>query len=297
MSIPAKNPLAMRLQGKTIESVTSVTQNMLTIAREASVGELLAELDSRKLLAAPVMDGTSVVGFVDVLDAACALVKGTDIQQTSVGDLVNFSAADAYIPILGLNPLTYMVEVFATGSHRALVLKDGSQAVLSQSDVVKFLASDLSSTDVIPFVSQTLEQLGLGSRPVICVSASDSVAAALKLIGKNTISAVGVIDSNGKLVGDFSASELRGGLCKLELALQTPVGEFSGKRKFHAVGVDATLGELLGVLADQRLHRVWLTGITGKPIGLVSLTDLLKFIGSYGFFKSVEYVFNTPYVP
>ena len=41
---------------------------------------------------------------------------------------------------------------------------------------------------------------------------------------------------------------------------------------------DSTLGELLGLLAGRHLHRLFVVDDEGRPVGVVSLTDILTLL-------------------
>jgi CBS-domain-containing membrane protein len=81
-------------------------------------------------------------------------------------------------------------------------------------------------------------------------------------------------------VGNLSASDLR--------SLHTPEAFASllgsadffcaapASRQLGAVGADATLGELLDLLAQHSWHRAYVVNGEGRPASIVTLTDILR---------------------
>lgn len=95
--------------------------------------------------------------------------------------------------------------------------------VVSQSDVVRFLHRHVA--ELGPLADATLEQLGLGSKTVVCVPAEMSTVNAFASMLANKVSCVGVIShaQGGGLAGSLSSSDLRGLLPEHFASLASPV--------------------------------------------------------------------------
>ncbi|KAL4431250.1 hypothetical protein ABPG75_006506 [Micractinium tetrahymenae] len=184
--------------------------------------------------------------------------------------------------------------------------------IVSQSDMLRFLhkhQAQLGST----LLGSTLQQLGLQGKRVLCVPADLAVIDALAGMVDARVPAVAVIDSeeSGRLVGNLSISDLRGLQPSHFEQLGEPVGDFlrdggwregarwQGASLLGGVAVkfgikspeslphepplavcrlDSTFGEVLALLAGRHLHRLFVVDGEGRPVGVVSLTDILSLL-------------------
>ncbi|PSC75368.1 E3 ubiquitin-ligase [Micractinium conductrix] len=187
--------------------------------------------------------------------------------------------------------------------------------IVSQSDILRFLHKHAAQLGH-PLLSSTLRQLGFREKHVLCVPADLSVMEALAGMVDSHVAAVAVIDSpdSSVLIGSLSISDLRGLGPSLSERLAEPVGEFlrgggwcggraGGRQNGSPRGgvaaefgvrspeslphgapppvcctLGATFGEVLSSLATQRLHRLFVVDGEGRAVGVVSITDLLRFI-------------------
>ena len=111
--------------------------------------------------------------------------------------------------------------------HRAAVTggDGGPTAVVSQSDVARFLSTHESSLGALG--GRTVAEAGwTGRGAVIAVTPETSALAALALMREQGISGVAVVDAHGRLVGNFSVSDLRSVVPEHFGSLALPVAEF-----------------------------------------------------------------------
>jgi CBS domain-containing protein len=83
------------------------------------------------------------------------------------------------------------------------------QRLITQSGIISFLYDHLSELQN-PDFDRSIEYLHLGSSPVICVSENLPVEEAFRTLREKKVSAVGVTDEYGVLVGSISGSQLKG---------------------------------------------------------------------------------------
>lgn len=211
-------------------------------------------------------DITDVLGFVDLRDILASFLKELDmksiksmkmLQRLRVlekkgqafaskslkdlkgsggdGDFLHKGTAEsATLREIIHNEFLYPRETKAVhgGSHTAahvhrlaLFNKDGRITnVISQSDIVRFLNEH--SDKLGELANQTAEQLGWASKPLIGVQPEQPAIAAMELMVDHGISAVAVMSNDGKLIGNFSVSELRTIMSEHFGSLALPVGEF-----------------------------------------------------------------------
>lgn len=202
--------------------------------------------------------------------------------------------------------------------HRAAVTgADGAPtAVVSQTDVARFLSAHEGQLGALG--TRTVADAGWTSRgPVISVPPETAALAALALMRDRGISGVAVVDASGRLVGNFSVSDLRAVVPEHFGSLALPVAEFLAlEHGFEYWGIDhsapdaaparsasafaraadrrrSTLGgdvgqtiaaagpgdavaAVLARMVARRVHRLYIVDSEGKPLGLVTLTDVLR---------------------
>jgi CBS domain-containing protein len=271
------------------------------------------------------------------------------------------------------------------GAHRIAVwthddARRGGEAVLlnifSQSDAVRWLAraplaaegTTRADADVATLLSTPVSTLGLGAtsevgdggavvpRPVLTIAADAPVLAALRTMADAGVSALGVVDANGALLANFSASDVRSIMPAHLSVLSLPVAAFLeglGRMQYytysglsakdinrealtqayrryehfrmlrgrapralrraladesdtlegwagvgvHPVGTladggaaparfaaavrpDAPLRDALRGMVRAGHHRVYTVDVEDKPLGVITLTDVLRLVGS-----------------
>jgi len=118
------------------------------------------------------------------------------------------------------------------------------------------------------------------------VSAKDKVATALAEIKSKKVSAVAIVDDNGVLVGNFSATDLKalGYDNNMDsISGSDPLSSFVAKIKASAGGdypvaveKTATTASVIKKFSSAGVHRIYVVDDARKPIGIVSLVDVIE---------------------
>eukprot|EP01121_Diplochlamys_sp_Union-15-3_P015127 TRINITY_DN493_c0_g2_i1.p1 TRINITY_DN493_c0_g2~~TRINITY_DN493_c0_g2_i1.p1 ORF type:complete len:217 (-),score=19.46 TRINITY_DN493_c0_g2_i1:159-809(-) len=184
---------------------------------------------------------------------------------------------------------TEAVTLFASGIRRCPIYNNLYEIVttLSQTDVIRLIKAYLPIGDLKPLSVKKISELPLGTYPIFQVQSNDSVLRALKLISDKDISAVPVVDpADGKIVANFSASDLRG-------LLLSELSDFTDKiidylshrypKSLNPLTVNGSdsLETVFSKIIEGRVHRAWVVNSKKQPIGCISMTDLLKFVRDY----------------
>jgi CBS domain-containing protein len=143
-----------------------------------------------------------------------------------------------------------------------------------------------------------------------CVPASTLAIQAVHEMLSKGLRALGVVDGKGRLIGNFSVADLRGIRPEHLGALALPVAEliawehqteysgyaanrtehpFASSRADRVPGAEvgqslkvctlkSTLLAVLRNLAKNKLHRLWVVDDAGKPLGVISCTDIMNLI-------------------
>jgi len=273
----------------------------------ATVFQGLAE---HQILSAPVYDPVhrSHNAFVDMVDIVSFLVNEfseqeiTDLQAlksfkyAKCGNVADLSGRDPYLPVEAMAPLlTAITKMVKWRVHRIPVIdSEGElQTVITQSHIVKFLYQNMYMFGTLPI--QTVGDLKMFHAPVITISTEKKGFEAFKTMHDHRVSAVAVVDNDGKLIGNISVSDLKTiGFDGAKLArLYYPVSQFLkllAKDRSDmvwaeepiCVSAQSQFREVVGKLVQSRIHRVYLADASGAPTGVITqhevLAALLKFL-------------------
>lgn len=165
--------------------------------------------------------------------------------------------------------------------HRLAVFDDTGAVtdLLSQSDVVGYLANTGVLDRSLGERTIALLNLGHARGGLAAVTPRVPTVEALQFMVSRDVSSVAVVDDAGHLVGNLSASDLRGiaGGALNHLAL--PVGEFLARRRERhglvTCAPESTFAAIVRRMAAQRVHRVYVVD-QGKAVGIVTCTDVLQ---------------------
>jgi len=175
-----------------------------------------------------------------------------------------------------------------THCHRVPVVHEGKcVGIMSQSALIKFLSENRDS--IAEDVTQTLEDIKIGIKFVVTVPEESTAHEAFSIIEKSNLSGIGVVDEDGKLVGNTSARDIKYFvLDKGQLSLDEPIMDYLASVRqsqlvekdrvpVSTVRISATIGRVIGLMGKTQYHRLFIVDSEGKPIGVLSVSDILAF--------------------
>ncbi len=122
----------------------------------------------------------------------------------------------------------------------------------------------------------------MGSKTAIVVQTGARAVHAFHTIHTNGISAVPIVDKNGVLVATLSVSDLRQLTISNFGSLMNPVLEYIAKNVKKVSPVTITLKDTVETailkLSATKVHRLWVIDDWGKPLSVISLTDIINFV-------------------
>ena len=207
--------------------------------------------------------------------------------------ILDLSHKNPFYSVMLESPLSAAIDILSAdnGVHRLNVVDgDGKVCgILSQTDIVKFL---ISKRDLFEdLFESTLNDLKIGSGPVVSVNSESSVLEGLEKMSDNFISSVAVVESDETLIGNISMADIRFVFqhgryhrlwmtCSnfLSMALNQKGLEHSGNDQFpfFDAHLSSTLSQVMLKIVATKVHRVWITNPKNQHlIGLVSLTDII----------------------
>jgi predicted transcriptional regulator len=225
----------------------------------------------------------------DTFDKRSIGTAGRAIALINVKQVIDKSNRDPYTPLFVEEPSTLAVDLFSSGIHRAPILNKELNIIgsLSQSDIIKWLYEQsntyLKNSKVF---KQSINELGLGQVVPISVRKDNIVIDVLKVINEHDISAVPVVDDEGKLVGNFSVTDLKKMYTETWISLNLTIYDYLSKHSPSSLinqGLSSdytTLHNVLEYFNTYPYHRVWILD-NDKPLGVISHTDIMKLIKNY----------------
>jgi len=192
-------------------------------------------------------------------------------------------------------PLNSLLDMFSkdVNLHRVAVTDTSGQviAIISQSRVIQFLYEHMSDLEKLGIthrkVKSCLSHLP-GSSTVHTVNSKQIALEAFMMLVQKNVSGIAVVDDNNVLVGCLSASDIKGSTYdKMFENIRKSVEEFMTDKtnRFSklwpapvAVAPDASLKAVLCQLAEKKIHRVFVVDEHKKPVGVISLCDLISFL-------------------
>lgn len=265
------------------------------------------------ILSAPVWDPDSnqYTGFLDVRDLVSSIIyaydqqeHGPDIYNEAIVHAVS-AGSSAPVSLTYLSRRTPFRSVEMTDTlftvaqqlshdnvHKvAVVGNDGRcSGIISQSSLLTFLHTHKG--EMKEELTNSLADLKVGIKSnVITVDCTATAQEAFSVMDEVNLSGIAVVDGQGGLIGSTSAQDIKYFLLdKGRYSIKHPVLHFLGQIrqgdiKEQAVTCQvkhtATLGRCIDLLKSTGFHRIFIVDSRDRPIGVFSITDLLRLITDY----------------
>eukprot|EP01111_Echinosteliopsis_oligospora_P018937 TRINITY_DN8935_c0_g1_i1.p1 TRINITY_DN8935_c0_g1~~TRINITY_DN8935_c0_g1_i1.p1 ORF type:complete len:360 (-),score=35.19 TRINITY_DN8935_c0_g1_i1:9-1088(-) len=207
---------------------------------------------------------------------------------------MNYSEEDYLFMLPATTKLREIIYVMGPGRKHRVWLYDTntSQAVgmITQSKMFHILVEDLVHFPHI--ANRTLEETGLAAHEnVICVDINTTILNAFQLMIENQVRGLAVTNEKGVLVNSFTSSDVKSLALFDEFFdnLHLPIKSFleKGKKYFMrrmdiiTASPSDSIYQTIQKLQHHRIHRIFLTSQDGKPVRVLSLSDLLIALWKY----------------
>jgi len=296
------------LQKMSLGEIFPQLKNIITVYSASSIESVLKTLKENNILAVPVVDtfNNAILGVVDMGDITAYIVdrypKVESItadqlgnleydgirfaKDTTINEVLSFAKTNLkkdtnLYPIQSSKSVLQLMERFILGFEKVPILSDDQKMVhfISQSDLLRYLAQNMFLIgDKGKF---SLADLKLGVNPVTYVREDIVSVSALQLMSINRVNAVPVVDGTGKLIANFSNTDLRGlgpgDFHQLLLSVKEYLATSHPKSLYPLTcSLFDTFEAVLFKLVATKVHRLWCVNDEGKVIGVITTQDLLK---------------------
>jgi len=286
------------LQSVSVESIQRRDYELITISPSETALNALKILERNKISSAPIFDEKRqvIVGTISVMDLVVWIVrtyslsKGDkdpnyfDIGQltmelnTPVREVINWGL-DPFWPVPGADSVLNLINNFLSWRvHRVPVVGEDRHITgsISQSDIVRMLHGAQNVLEAL--MKKSVKELNLEEGGVVSVLDTEPLIKAFGAIAETQYTGLAVVNSHNKLVGNVSASDLKGLTLDNFHKLNVPIREFLANAKKVPIRVkgDALLSEVVAKLAENRIHRVYVVDEEDKLLNVISLTSIMK---------------------
>jgi 5'-AMP-activated protein kinase regulatory gamma subunit len=204
------------------------------------------------------------------------------------------SAFNPWCPVEEGSKFKDVVRLLASKARRVPVISKTTGKVvqiISQSQVCQLLYERVKAGGVL--TDSTPGTTGLGLKTVFSIKDTDQAREAFQMMVDKQVSSVAILDENGEILTAISTKDIRllprlesAGLERnnlLDMNVREFVGlvrrvtEVDGRARAACVTVELNtpLATVLGKLAATRMHRVYVIDAQRKPVGVISVSDVV----------------------
>lgn len=222
------------------------------------------------------------------MDSAALFERSQDLFSHSITDVIGMSHRYTTVDIHKTTSLWDTIGIFQKGAHRLPITNEDGVIVnlISQTDVLRFLMSQRDYYDNI--FESTVEDLKLGRHLALTCHQDQTTLAALQKMQQGNISALAIVNNANELVGNLSASDLKGAVIINDDPGSEPLGclllpvlaflHQNGKKHITPSSCThkSTLGTIIEQMLDHGYHRVWVVDSANHVKSIISITDVMR---------------------
>eukprot|EP01118_Nematostelium_gracile_P013790 TRINITY_DN5252_c0_g1_i1.p1 TRINITY_DN5252_c0_g1~~TRINITY_DN5252_c0_g1_i1.p1 ORF type:complete len:296 (+),score=67.98 TRINITY_DN5252_c0_g1_i1:123-890(+) len=155
--------------------------------------------------------------------------------------------------------------------HRILIQMGDKYQFFDQLEVLKYF--DPSKSDDI-----VLEQIGI--KPVFTMKQSDKAVYGFWKMNQEMINAVAIVDDSNRIIDSLSWDSIdrlnESNLSSVKLPVNAFLKKIGENSDLICVEKGAKLSQIITKLRESSQRRVWIVDQKQSPIGIVSLTDIIR---------------------
>lgn len=160
-------------------------------------------------------------------------------------------------------------------------------SVITQYRILKFIAVNNEHNTVL--MKKSIKEIGLGTYKNLATAyMGNSVLDVVDLMVKHNISCVPIVDKHRRLLNVFEAVDIipciKGGAYE---ELSSSIGDALCMRPDDSPGIytcsaDDRLDSIFDTIRKSRVHRLIVVDDENRLVGIISLSDILKYVLLYG---------------
>ncbi|KAF2070331.1 hypothetical protein CYY_008348 [Polysphondylium violaceum] len=259
------------------------TSHVITIDSTATLDYALMRMNENQVISLPVVDLSTkqYIGMLSIVDIAAFLSQfpSEDSPNTPVSEVLKYNRVP-FLPLYVNSPIQMLIHVMA--HHVPQV------PIMSRQTIVVDIVSRLN---VLSFINENIEALGnkanssiksldLLSKTISTVNQNSKVIEAINLMNVEQTTELAVIDDEGKIVGNFSAADLR----KLSIysfnRCYEPISKFITlePENLNIVIPSTTLRSTICKFVENDAPILWIVDNQMKPVSSITHIGLMKYL-------------------
>eukprot|EP01129_Flabellula_baltica_P000438 TRINITY_DN10450_c0_g1_i1.p1 TRINITY_DN10450_c0_g1~~TRINITY_DN10450_c0_g1_i1.p1 ORF type:complete len:296 (+),score=72.50 TRINITY_DN10450_c0_g1_i1:769-1656(+) len=274
-------------------------ENLITVSVNDTVGDAFKKIVSARIQSVPVLDEFGYFAFfLDVIDFVNFVMEefvGEDIDEgseifneTLCSEIKARYDKDTVIGVQAddnmLKAMRTMISLSSIKRLPVVSLSGNMEGMLSQTQIMKFLNSNIT---MFPVHHMTVGESNIAKRGVHCIENTELLSNAFSLIKENRLSGLAVINSEGEILGNISGSDIKVVgydaqlLHKLSKPISYSIGLMQDRLNVVTATPDQTIAEICQIFVEKHLHRLYVIDENQKPIGVISISDIMHIILDY----------------
>eukprot|EP01120_Amphizonella_sp_Union-15-10_P016759 TRINITY_DN9024_c0_g1_i1.p1 TRINITY_DN9024_c0_g1~~TRINITY_DN9024_c0_g1_i1.p1 ORF type:complete len:257 (+),score=36.45 TRINITY_DN9024_c0_g1_i1:1-771(+) len=225
-------------------------------------------------------------------DISMVMMRNCRFMVQNVVEIIDLSKRNRFVPLPIDAKIRDSLKPFGEGIHRIAIIDNKKLShIFSQSRFIEYLDQNIKVLGTE--AEKTAAQLNIGepSQNIVSISLDSKSIDAFKTLHSRGLSALAIVDSQGKLIDQLSASDLR------EISFYASSDNFNfksllvsvsemlsvikrvTKRPKHflvQVHLETPLKDIIKIMVENRIHRVWLVDKDGVLDRVVSMTDIIR---------------------
>jgi len=285
------------------------------VEEDDTVLTVLQKMKSKNISSLPVRDKATrkFVGIIDVLDIVtfCCTKYATintnawesyqqmeSFAKTKCSYILNISGRNDWRVMSENRPLADLITILSTPHiHRVGIIDKNHDIVglVSQSKIIQFFwrHREQLDTNIQAILSSKVELwVHVHNQQLLTISQDAMVYDAFQIIWEQEVSGLAVVDNEGRLVANISASDIKrcrfypiiGQMIKdlyqpISAFLRIPQPGEDLKKKHHVpyyVHRHDPMEKVFEMIVSLGVHRLFVVDSKMKPVAVISLSDLLK---------------------
>ncbi|CAK7240670.1 MAG: AMP-activated serine/threonine-protein kinase regulatory subunit [Sporothrix thermara] len=297
------------LKIRTSYDVLPLSFRLIVLDTDLLIRKSLAILIQNSIVSAPLWDShnstfaglLTSTDFINVIQYYCQYPDRLhDIDQFRLSGLREIEKAIGAQPLetISVHPMKPLyeacLEMLKTRARRIPLVDVDDEtgremvvSVITQYRILKFIAVNNEHNTVM--LKKSVREIGLGTYTNLQTAhMSDSVLDVIHVMVEHNISAVPIVDANNRVLNVFEAVDvipcIKGGVYD---DLQSSVGEALSKRAedfpgIYTCGEDDRLDSIFDTVRKSRVHRLIVIDDDSRLRGMISLSDILKYVLLFG---------------
>ncbi|KXH40342.1 hypothetical protein CSAL01_04443 [Colletotrichum salicis] len=297
------------LKVRTSYDVLPLSFRLIVLDNDLLIKKSLNILIQNAIVSAPLWDShnsrfaglLTATDFINVIQYYCQFPgEMHKLEQFRLSSLRDIEKAIGASPLetVSVNPMRPLYEacrrMLKTRARRIPLVDVDDEtgremvvSVITQYRILKFIAVNNEHNTVL--LKKSLREIGLGTYESLATAQMhDSVLSVVDLMVKQNISCVPIVDKYNRLLNVFEAVDIipciKGGVYE---ELQSSIGEALVKRPDDSPGIytcspEDRLDSIFDTVRKSRVHRLIVVDDDNRLAGVISLSDILKYVLLHG---------------